>query len=525
MGVNIEAVKFAIALPDFQQTALLEIALTHRSYTNEHPDLIALSPQKQEREYRRLAFLGDAILGAVVTDYLYHRFSALEQGTLSPLKSDLVDRKKLSEFAWTLNLRELCLLGGSALQIDKSDQNRFLSETFEALFGAIYLEFERDFDRAGNWLIKRFIAPAVSEISNLSERSQAPSMLEYRRRGLLGNDILAAIVIDYLYHHFPELGQEQLTQWKTNLVERKFFTKEFKALFGGIYLEFDRDFKRTRDWLVEQFIERAVNDLSAAEREKEQELTGEKFADFSDSRAFPLLVSHITQKDWRDEFLRVAELVKPADELLLLMKQQIDALAASDEKLQQLVQWIHQKSLSVQSSYKPAAVRAFYLALVRILYFDFVGAFSDPTRYRARARQFASSLAQGIAIFDNPDITTTLNLSLGFYPVGIIACILTFDLEPDLAKGLQQLHEKLPHPDNEKEQFDEWRRADGQAWVVKLTDLIGHNLQFTDEQKEVLKQYYYAHHLLTECLNSDRCEVTPAVRTEIENTLLLPPMI
>jgi dsRNA-specific ribonuclease len=524
MGVNIEAVKFAIALPDFQQTALLEIALTHRSYTTEHPDLIGLSPQKQEREYRRLALLGDAILGAVVTNYLYHLFPDLEQGTLSPLKSDLVDRKKLSEFAWALNLRELCLLGGSALQIDKSDQNRFLSETFEALFGAIYLEFERNFDRAGNWVIKRFIAPAVSEISNLSERTQASPMLDYRRRGLLGNDILAAIVIDYLYHHFPELDQEQLTQWKTNLVKRKFFTKEFKALFGGIYLEFDRDFKRTSNWLVEQFIERAVNDLLAAKPEKEQELTGEKFVDFSDSRAFPLLVSHITQKDWQDKFLRVAELVKPADELLLLMKQQIDALAASDEKLQQLLQWIHQKSFSVQSSYKPAAVRAFYLALVRILYFEFVDAFSDPTRYRARARQFASNLAKGIAIFDSPEITT-LNLSLGFYPGGVIACILTFDLEPDLAKALQELHEKLPHPDNEKEQFDEWRKAHGQAWVVKLTDLIGHNLQFSDKQKEVLKEYYYAHHLLTECLRSDHTEVTPAVRTEIENTLLLLPMI
>lgn len=521
MGVNIEAVKIALALPDFQQTALLEIALTHSSYTNEHPDLIALSSQRQEREYRRLALLGDAILGAVVSDYLYHRFPALDQGTLSPLKSDLVDRKKLSEFASALKLRELCLLGGSALQIDKSDQNRFLSETFEALFGAIYLEFERDFARAGNWLIERFIAPAVSEI----ERSQASSMLEYRRRGLLGNDILGAIVIDYLYHHFPELGQEQLTQWKTSLVERKFFTKEFKASFGGIYLEFNRDFNRTRDWLVEQFIERAVNDLSAAEREEEQELAGESVTDFSDSRAFPLLVSHITQKDWWDKFLRVAELVRPADELLLLMKQQIDALAASDEKLQQLLQWIHQKSFSVQSSYKPAAVRAFYLALVRIFYFDFVGAFRDPTRYRARARQFASSLAQGIAIFYNPGITTTLNLGLGFYPVGVIACILTFDLEPDLANALQELHKNLPHPDNEKEQFDEWRKVDGQAWVVKLTDLIGHNLQFTDEQKKVLKQYYNAHHLLTECLNSERCEVTPAVRTAIENTLLLPPII
>jgi hypothetical protein len=143
----------------------------------------------------------------------------------------------------------------------------------------------------------------------------------------------------------------------------------------------------------------------------------------------------------------------------------------------------------VQSSYKPAAVRAFYLALVRILYFDFIDAFSDPTRYRARARQFALNLAQEIAIFDNPNITT-LNLSLGFYPAKVIACILTFDFEPDLAKALQELHEKLPHPDNEKEQFDEWRKANGQAWVVKLTDLIGHNLQFTDAAKGSTEEIY-----------------------------------
>jgi hypothetical protein len=50
---------------------------------------------------------------------------------------------------------------------------------------------------------------------------------------------------------------------------------------------------------------------------------------------------------------------------------------------------------------------------------------------------------------------------------------------------------------------------------------IGHNWQFSYEQKELLKQYYHANKLLVDCLNSS-CNVTPAVRSHIEDTLLLP---
>jgi predicted NACHT family NTPase len=91
------------------------------------------------------------------------------------------------------------------------------------------------------------------------------------------------------------------------------------------------------------------------------------FVDASDPEALPKLISHITEKGWREVFLHVVSMMKPADELLLLMKQQIDALVVEDETLQQLLLWVNQKSLSAEIPYKRAEVRAFYLALVAVL--------------------------------------------------------------------------------------------------------------------------------------------------------------
>jgi hypothetical protein len=55
---------------------------------------------------------------------------------------------------------------------------------------------------------------------------------------------------------------------------------------------------------------------------------------------------------------------------------------------------------------------------------------------------------------------------------------------------MQELEAELPDPDKEAEKFNEWRKTKGQAWVEKLTGLIGHNLQFSEQQKELLKEYY-----------------------------------
>ena len=125
------------------------------------------------------------------------------------------------------------------------------------------------------------------------------------------------------------------------------------------------------------------------------------------------------------------------------------------------------------------------------------------------------------SLVDNPDVTITINLSLGDDPVGILACVFGLNLEPKLKQALEQFQTQLPLPKNDKESFEEWRQANGQAWIVKLRAMIGHNLQFSEEEKELLKRYYYANRLLVECLNSDSCEMTSVVREEIEDTLLI----
>jgi predicted NACHT family NTPase len=76
-------------------------------------------------------------------------------------------------------------------------------------------------------------------------------------------------------------------------------------------------------------------------------------------------------------------------------------------------------------------------------------------------------------------------------------------------------------------EFKKWWKFNDKAWLEKVKNVliehrnIGHDWQFSDEQKKLLQQYYGANKLLVDCLNSD-CYVSREVRQEIEETLLLP---
>jgi dsRNA-specific ribonuclease len=259
-GVDVEAVKAAIDFPDFQNTTLLEIALT-RPFSIDESRGISESPGWQNVNYQRLTLLGSAILGAVVTDYLYREYPNFNREALSELKSSLVNKKKLAEFAVCLKLNELIGHGNSAKKLDKSDRNKFLCETFEAVFGAIYLECDRDFFRAGEWLIQHFIKTTVDRNINLIKQSQIPPKNEGKRLAILGGEILEAIAIDYLYNRFPESNASELTHWKNILASKDIFPKNFKAKLGSQYLELESNFSRTRDWLVDNFIKATVEEL------------------------------------------------------------------------------------------------------------------------------------------------------------------------------------------------------------------------------------------------------------------------
>jgi predicted NACHT family NTPase len=256
------------------------------------------------------------------------------------------------------------------------------------------------------------------------------------------------------------------------------------------------------------------------------------------------LVRHITEKRWQEVFLLAVGMLRHADGLLLLMKQQVDELVATDEKLQEFLKWVSEKSLSFEVSYKRTAVRAFYLdidiqldpdrRLGCVLDFPFTRAFTCAS-FLARALNLEPSRAfRDIALeldFSHARYRALEPaLAIALERVFAIERLLASDLAPELRRKLQQLKEQLPKRDGNEEILGDWWKSNGQAWGDQLRDVIiphrslGESWQFgefSDQQKELLKHYYAANLLLVACLNSD-CYVSREVRQEIEDTLLLP---
>ena len=109
---------------------LLERALTHRSYAYENGGL----PTNE-----RLEFLGDSVLGVVVTDTLFRSHPDLSEGRLAKLRAAVVNARALAEVARTIGLGEHVKLGRGEESTGGRDKASILSDTVEAVIGAVYL--------------------------------------------------------------------------------------------------------------------------------------------------------------------------------------------------------------------------------------------------------------------------------------------------------------------------------------------------------------------------------------------------
>lgn len=277
-------------------------------------------------------------------------------------------------------------------------------------------------------------------------------------------------------------------------------------------------------------------------------------------KALKYLVSDITDKRWREVFLLAVSMLRTADYLLRLMKQQTDDLIAKDKHLQAFLTSISQKSRAVTARYKAVAVRAFYLdraldldlalvtgnlgldlalalasgSLTLALSLDLNLALDytlDPNLALDRALDRALDLALAVDL----DLVIAFDLGLFMALECALSWALTFNfdpafgyqLAPELEQALQQLKAQMPDSKQDREKFKEWWIASGQAWTDTLRAVmieyrnIGHNWRFSKQQKQALRQYYDANQLLVDCLNS-HCYVNRAVRDEILETLLLP---
>jgi ribonuclease-3 len=110
---------------------LLNLALTHRSFAYESGGI----PTNE-----RLEFLGDSVLGLVVTQELYEQFPDLDESRLSPLRSGVVNTKALAQISRELEVGKYLKIGKGEESSGGRDKNSILADALEALVGAIYLD-------------------------------------------------------------------------------------------------------------------------------------------------------------------------------------------------------------------------------------------------------------------------------------------------------------------------------------------------------------------------------------------------
>lgn len=132
----------------FSNNLLLNRALTHRSYLNEHNEAL--------EDNERLEFLGDAVLDFIVGAWLYNRYPEMPEGDLTRMRSSLVYTEQLANFARKIGLGWAMRLGRGETQAGGRERPALLCDTYEALIGAIYLDKGID-------AVITFISPMLEE--------------------------------------------------------------------------------------------------------------------------------------------------------------------------------------------------------------------------------------------------------------------------------------------------------------------------------------------------------------------------
>jgi ribonuclease-3 len=130
---------------------LLEKALAHRSWCAETPGM---------GSNERLEFLGDAVLGLVVTDHLYRSYPDLPEGELAKVRASVVNSAALAEVAASLSIGRALLLGKGEGQSGGREKPSILADAMEAVIGAVYLD--QGWHAAAN-LVMRLLGERIAE--------------------------------------------------------------------------------------------------------------------------------------------------------------------------------------------------------------------------------------------------------------------------------------------------------------------------------------------------------------------------
>lgn len=132
----------------------------------------------------RLEFLGDAVLNCLVAEYLYSSYPSMEEGDLTKIRSRLVNRKTLAQRARDLQISDFMLLSPSAVQSLGSGSESILSDVFESLIGAIYLD--GGINAARSFVRRTLLSNTTVITSALMDDNYKSGLLEYSQARSLG---------------------------------------------------------------------------------------------------------------------------------------------------------------------------------------------------------------------------------------------------------------------------------------------------------------------------------------------------
>ncbi|MCM1984865.1 NACHT domain-containing protein [Lyngbya confervoides] len=319
-----------------------------------------------------------------------------------------------------------------------------------------------------------------------------------------------------------------------------------------------------------------------------------------ESHQYGVIATNIFQSRWHEVFRLAVEMLlsrrEELDPFLLLVKGSLERKIAGNENTQTILQWIARQAACCKSSYKKAAIRAFYFWLSQLkssrcrtyalqlslgidecLKEQFLPSHRDSKNYNLMLELLLKILSNGfgsetykacnlgqILNLDQALFLSQRNLSLLrsslFWPFvcpinaypdydfevmqDLLSIRVRFDKLVDsiayamvcasesqdhgLHTILEHLQRELPKIENDDYLgFLDWWTENGDRWTEQLQAAmiqhrnIGHDWNFTEAEIKLLEQYFKANQLLVDCLNSD-CSVSPEVRQEIEDTLLLP---
>ena len=153
----------------FRDRALLETALTHRSYLHEHADA-------ETGDFERLEFLGDAVIDLVVAERLFRRFPKLHEGELTALRASLVSGNALAPIGARLGLPAAARLGRGEEESGGRDRPGLAASLFEAFVGAAYLDRGYEDARA---LVERAMSRELRAVQAAPPKSSKTVLQEW----------------------------------------------------------------------------------------------------------------------------------------------------------------------------------------------------------------------------------------------------------------------------------------------------------------------------------------------------------